>query len=239
MSHKDQEILGPPIPSREKAKPLITAARQHFNTARRATIQVMADLRRLQDGQVHILYGEKNFSTWASQTFPGLAPGNVRQLCRAGAVALELDRRGLISLQDPQGVGTTGLRELSTIAGTYGDDKMAEIFTVAKGMVEPGEWVSGTNVEAAVRLLMPPAATVQDSPTEHGVPGPGPEENDDYNEPQTEGSAKEQELIEHIRDLSYDLPESLSELAATVEQLANECKGEPVEKDQIWIEGTR
>ena len=237
MSHKDQEILGPPIPSREKARPLITAARQHFNTARRATIQVMADLRRLQDGQVHILYGEKNFSTWASQTFPGLAPGNVRQLCRAGAVALELDRRGLISLQDPQGVGTTGLRELSTIAGTYGDDKMAEIFTVAKGMVEPGEWVSGTNVEAAVRLLMPPAA-VQDAFTEHGSdPGPGPEELED--EPQTEASAKEQEIIEHIRDLSYDLPESLSEISHAVEQLANERASSSVNKDQQWIEGSR
>ena len=234
---QDQEILGPAILSRAEARPLITEAVKHFRTARRATIQVMADLRKLQDGQVHILHGEKNFSTWAASTFPGLAPGNVRQLCRAGGIALELERRGLIDLNDPQGIGTTGLRELSVAASTYGNDKMAEIFKTARDMIEPGAWVSGTNVEAAMRLLMPPAA-VQDAFTEHGSdPGPGPEELED--EPQTEASAKEQEIIEHIRDLSYDLPESLSEISHAVEQLVNERAASSVNKDQQWIEGSR
>ena len=239
MSH-DQEILGPALRSKQEARPLIKQAAQHFKTARRATIQVMADLRRLQDGQVHTLYGYKNFGQWAADTFPGLAVGNVRQLCRAGAVALELDRRGLIDLNDPQGVGTTGLRELSTISGTYGDDKMAEIFKTAKDMIEPGEWVSGNNVEAALRLLMPPAEPV--NPKDESEREQLERIADEYQEderPQTEAQTKEQELIDHIRDLSFDLPDSLAEISHAVEQLANERSAQEPSKDQTWIEGTR
>lgn len=218
MSH-EQEILGPAIRTREEAAPLIADATSHFRIARRATIQVMADLRRLQDGQVHILYGYKNFSAWAAQTFPGLAPGNVRQLCRAGAVALELDRRKLIDLREPEGVGTTGLRELSTVAGTYGDDKMAEIFSVARKMIEPGEWVSATNVEAAMRLLMPPATP--EPPIESEAIEQLIEEDED-----PDHSPAVQELKDQITDLSWDLPDSLQDVLAACDRLAKLLESE-------------
>lgn len=209
----DPEILGPALRSKQEASILIRAAAEHFRVARRATIQVMADLRRLQDGQVHILYGYKNFSTWASDTFPGLNPNNVRQLCRAGAIALELDKRKLIDLNDPKGVGTTGLRELATVASTYGDDKMAEIFTTAKNMIEPGEWVSGTNVEAAMRLLMPPA------PVSEQIQADAQEVIDeDFDEP--EYSPEVQELKDQIQDYAYDLPDSLADIKLACEQLS-------------------
>lgn len=213
MSH-DSEILGPAVRSKDEANLLIRAAAEHFRTARRATIQVMADLRRLQDGQVHVLYGYKNFGSWAADTFPGLAAGNVRQLCRAGSIALELDSRGLIDLNDPKGIGTTGLRELATIAGTYGDDKMAEVFITAKNMIEPGEWVSGTNVEAAMRLLMPPAEPSATDP----IPPLEIIEEEEYDEP--EYSPEVQELKDQIQDFAYDLPDSLSDIRLACEQLA-------------------
>lgn len=209
----DPEILGPALRSKQEASVLIRAAAEHFRVARRATIQVMADLRRLQDGQVHILYGYKNFSTWASDTFPGLNPNNVRQLCRAGAIALELDKRKLIDLNDPKGVGTTGLRELATVASTYGDDKMAEIFTTAKNMIEPGEWVSSTNVEAAMRLLMPPAPVSEQAQADMQEVI-----DEDFDEPQY--SPEIQELKDQIQDYAYDLPDSLADIKLACEQLS-------------------
>jgi hypothetical protein len=234
MSSHEQEILGPAISSQDEAGPIIAVAIQHFREAKRATIQVMADLRRLEDGQVHLLYGYKNFAKWAEDTFDGI--GGVRQLTRAGAVALELDRRNLIDLDNPKGVGTTALRELSVIGNTYGEDKMAEVFITARGMLSGKDEVSSTTVEAAMRVLMPPAKPEAIAMIEVGEREAEAEIED---EPQTEFNSKEQELIEHIRDLSYDLPESLADLANAVEQLANHRKGEDVAENQTWIEGSR
>lgn len=233
----EQEILGPALQSQDEAGPLIAAAIEHFREARKATIQTMADLRRLQDGQVHILYGYKNFAKWAEDTFEGLSGGSVRQLTRAGAVALELDRRGLIDLDNPRGVGTTGLRELSIVSNTYGDDKMAEVYTTAHAMLQGKDEVSGTTVQAAMVKLMPPAASQLPAHTEKEIDQIAEEYSED--EPQTEHSAKVTELIDHIRDLSYDLPESLAEMNHAAEQLANELAAEKVNADQTWIEGSR
>lgn len=235
MSHEDVEILGPAIQSRSEAQPLIRSAISHFKTAKRATIQTMADLRRLQDGQVHTLYGYKNFAKWAEDTFEGLSVGNVRQLCRAGAVVLELEKRGLVNTEKPEGIGTTGLRELSVVASTYGQDKMVEVFATAKDMAGDRE-VSGTNVEAALRLLMPPAA--DDIPVEQPVHEDDDEEDD---EPQTEYSAKCQELIDRVRDLAYDLPNqgAIGEMDQALKQLAKEISAADVSEDQTWIDGAR
>src|SRR5271167_962309 len=149
------EILDRAYTNKKEARTGIQQAVRHFREARRATIQVMADLRILQGKDVHVLYGYKNFSLWAEATFEGLAAGNVRQLTRAGAIALELDARGLIDLKDPKGIGTTGLRELSTVANEFGDDKMVEVFKTARDILEPGKEVSSTTVQAVMRLLMP------------------------------------------------------------------------------------
>jgi hypothetical protein len=238
MSH-GQEILGPPLGSREQAEPLIRDAIIHFREAKRATIQVMADLRRLQDGQVHVLYGYANFSKWAEDNFQGLAAGNVRQLCRAGAIALELDRRGLIDLRNPQGVGTTGLRELSTVAGTYGDNKMAEVFVTAKGMIEPDAEVSGTTVESAMRLLMPPADMDVVEKTDDLTKSTDAEELEDSDD--EEYPPKVNELLDRIRDLSWEIPddEPMSELIQTILQLKRELKGKVSDADQEWLDSSR
>jgi hypothetical protein len=235
MSPK-QEVLPPAINDRTEADRLIKIAVDHFRTARKATIQTMADLRRLQNADVHVLYGYRNFAKWAEDRFEGLAANNVRQLCRAGGVALELDRRKLIDLENPKGVGTTALRELATISGSFGDDKMAEVFVTARGMLEGKTEVSNVTVEAAMKLLMPPAEPVEldiepDLKAEI--------ETDPDGDDGTEYSDKVTELIEHIRDLSYDLPESLAEINHATEQLANQLSSEKSDKDQTWIEGSR
>jgi hypothetical protein len=237
MSH-EIEILGPALTSKDEAWPLVCNALEHFSTAKRATIQVMADLRRLQDGQVHVLYGYKNFGKWAEDTFEGMAAGNVRQLCRAGAVALALDKRGLLNLESPKGIGTTGLRELSAVAGTYGEDKMVEVFITARDMREGGE-VVGTTIEAAMQALMPPAPTDLDQIPHNQQREPPEAEADDDDDPEDTLTDKEREIIERIRDLSWDLPDTTDELAETINQLKAEIKGESTDKDDTWIEGKR
>jgi hypothetical protein len=227
------EILDRAYANRQEARPAIQQATKHYREARRATIQIMADMRILQGRDVHVLYGYKNFSLWAEATFEGLAAGNVRQLTRAGAIALELNARGLIDLKDPKGIGTTGLRELSTVANEFGDDKMIEVFKTARDMLESGKEVSSTTVQAAMRLLMPPAK--EEEPTESEVESE--EENDQGLEPLY--SPKVSELIGHIQDLSWDLPETADEIKDAAEQLKRELAGADINQDQIWIESAR
>lgn len=235
MSHH-QEILPVAFRNKTESDPFVKQALGHYTEARKATIQVMADLRLLQDRDVHMLYGYTNFGRWAEDTFQGLAVGAVRQLCRAGAVALELDRRGLIDLKNPKGVGTTGLRELSVISKQHGDDRMAEVYVLAHGMLRGKDEVTNITVQAAMRTLLPPKVEPEmnlDGPTEDDLKA----EYED--EPATEKASKELELIEHIRDLTYDLPESLQELREAVEGLALERAQASVNKDQTWIDGVR
>lgn len=234
-----QEILDAAVVSRSQARPMVNRAQKHFREARRATIQVMADLRLLQDGGVHLLYGEKNFAKWAEETFDGLAAGNVRQLTRAGAVALELERRGLIDLSKPEGVGTTGLRELSVIANDFGDDKMVEIFLQAREMVEDRKEVAGTTVKAAMALLMPPANVELDVPASLviAVAGEGgaDEDEDDTDDPRYE-------RIHRIQDLLYDVTtesDAYAEAMAEMVRLGKELKGEKSSEDQDWLESSR
>lgn len=229
------EVLDAAIQSKAEARKMIQQAVQHFRTARRATIQVMADLRRLQDGGVHLLYGERNFAKWAEDTFEGLAAGNVKQLTRAGAVALELDRRKLIDLNKPEGIGTTALRELSVIANDYGDDKMIEVYKTAREMLDPAREVSGSTIKAAMQLLMPPA---QEEALAEAVPElTDIEDEDDEDDDKT--PPKVRELIDRIQDLAWDLPESASELKETTEQLEAELKGIDTAKDDSWLASKR
>jgi hypothetical protein len=227
-----QEILESAITSRQVAQPLIKQAVKHFREARRATIQVMADLRTLQNGQVHVLYGYRNFAHWAEDTFEGLAAGNVRQLTRAGAVALELERRGLIDLSRPEGIGTTGLRELSVIAKEFGDDKMIEIFKTAQGMLEPGREVSGVTVKAAMQLLMPSAQ-------EEVIKTPDALQEEEEEQESEKYTPKIRELIDRIQDLSWDLPDTADELEQTTKQLQAEMSNKDIAQDQQWIESAR
>lgn len=230
-----QELLDAGITSRSEARRHIDAALKHYRTAKRATIQVMADLRRLQDNGVHLLYGEQNFSIWAENTFDGLAAGNVRQLTRAGRVALELERRKLIDLDKPEDyVGTTGLRELSVVSNDFGDDKMAEVFITARESVEDGKEVSGTAVKAALHLLMPPANPELVTP-------PALREDDDEGDGYEEDKQppKVRELISRIQDLAWDLPESADELADANAQLKAELEGTDTANDDKWIASRR
>lgn len=233
----EQEILDPAFTSRSEALPVVRKALRHFNEAKRATIQVMADLRLLQDRGAHHLYGERNFATWAEQTFEGLSAGSVKQLTRAGGVALELDRRGRINLDKPSGIGTTGLRSLSVIANEYGNAKMVEVFDTAKELVEEGREISDTTIKAAMYQLMPPA------PAELEVP-PALDEDDGEEELDDPVMRTElEERISHIQDLLWDLgdadPDEFkrlhSELMQEMAKLIDVKDGKSDKSDEQWL----
>jgi hypothetical protein len=232
------EVLDPVYTTRAEAAPVVNRALRNFRTAKRTTLQVMADLRTLQDREAHILYGERNFATWAEDTFDGLQASNVKQLTRAGGVALELQRRKLIDISKGAPIGSTGLRELSVVANTYGDDKMAEVYATALGMVE-GRDISDRTVQAAMQLLMPPAATDLD------IPEAAIAENEDEDEltaaadDEADVSEATAERIDRIRDLTWDLPETADELAGEVASLQRELNGETLDDDGKWLASGR
>jgi len=232
------EVISEQYSSRSAALPVVREAQKHYKEAKRATIQVMADLRRLQDGGVHLLYGERNFATWAEATFEGLSAGNVKQLTRAGEIALELERHGRLNLRKPEGIGTTGLRELSVISNEYGVDKMIEIFDTAKGMVEDGKEIAGTTVKAAMHLLMPPAA-------EPRVEVPAALQEDDGDDEDEVVQSELQERISHIQDLLWDVGEDAMGQAAFVEamqemqRLGRMLSGKGTAEDAEWLERGR
>ena len=231
------EVLPAPIQSRSEAQPLVRQAIKHFREARRATIQVMADLRRLQDGEVHRLYGHTNFASWAEQTFDGLSAGNVKQLVRAGAVALELERRGLIDLDKPEGIGTTALRALSALDKELGTEQMVNIARKAFEIVEDGREVSATTVNAAMALLLPSPEPILELPAALAEPDEDEEEEEEDEDEKL--PAKVRELIERIRDLSWELPRAADELAEVTEQLKAELAGADAGKDEKWIASKR
>lgn len=226
------EVLDPQYTSRDEVEPTLTRALRNFHTAKRTTLQVMVDLSTMQDRGAHIVFGATNFATWVEETFDGLGASNVKQLTRAGAVAIELQRRGLIDVDAGAPVGTRALRELSVVSNTFGDDKMAEVYVTARGMVT-GKDVSERTVKAALQLLMPPA------PTDLSIPealdaGPDGEDEDDLREEEDGLTGAMQERLDRIRDLTYDLPDAWTEVNNEVQALGREIRGETVE-DEEWL----
>ena len=133
---------------------LISSAQGHWNGSQREMIQFAAELRQLQTARAHLSAGTRNFAAWAELEFDGLTACNVRQIVRAGGVALALEQRGRIDLASPA-VGTTGLRALSAVQTKLGEAKMVEVFDVA-AKLRPGRVVTGPDVTQACHLLMPP-----------------------------------------------------------------------------------
>jgi hypothetical protein len=235
------EVLSEQYSSKSAALPVVRQAQKHYREAKRATIQVMADLRRLQDGGVHLLYGERNFAQWAERTFEGLSAGNVKQLTRAGEIALELERHKRLDLKAPSGVGTTGLRELSVISNEYGVEKMIEVFDTAKGMLEDGQDVSSTTVKAAMHLLMPPPEPRVEEPD--ALPGADDDEGseDDVDGPVTRSELEER--VSHIQDLLWDVgtgdKSAYSEAMDEMVRLGRVLKDEATPEDEAWLNSSR
>jgi hypothetical protein len=171
-THTPIEVLGPAL-SKSEARPLLNTARRHYRTASRSLVQFCADLRRLQDGGAHVLYGFDNFGRFAEIEFDGLSAASAKQLSRQGHAALELAAAGRISL-DGLGrdlPGTTGLRALASVLNQHGPEVMLNVYDAAAA-ARPGRPVVADAVHDAMRALVRPAAPAIEPPEDWGEDEP-------------------------------------------------------------------
>jgi hypothetical protein len=166
------EVLGPAL-SRSEARPLLNQARRHYTTATRSLIQFAADLRRLQDGGAHLLYGFDNFGTFAEHEFEGLSSASARQLTRQGHAALELEAAGRISLEGRGRdlPGTTGLRALASVLNQHDTATMLAVYDRAAAE-RPGRPVVAQSVHDAMRALVRPEPPAIEPPGDWGEDEP-------------------------------------------------------------------
>jgi hypothetical protein len=167
------EVLEPRL-ARAEARPIIQSAQRHWRTARRATLLLCTELRRLQEGQAHITYGYKNFGQFAVEHItPELTEAVVQKFSWQGAPLLALERHGRLTLGDRNSlpVGTTGAQALATILSKQGEQAMLDVFDLAVTL-KPGAPLSDVTVQRAKRELLGPTRKALPEPTPAQEPEP-------------------------------------------------------------------
>lgn len=201
--------------------------------AQKTSVQFAAELYRLQEGQAHLTRGFSNFGTYAENTFEGVSSVNAFAISRQGRILVILENHNRISLEG-QGKnlpGTTGLRALAKIYKDFGEEAMLAVYDRA---LETGGKVIEETVLAATRELVAPKLHELGEGAEEE---PEEEEGEDAEEPEL--PAKQRELIDHIRDLAYELPETATEMQEALTRLQAEQSGTATPEDEKWIESKR
>lgn len=208
------EPLGP-VMSKGEALGLERQARRHYKTATRNLMQLCADLRRLQDGGAHFVRGFKSFGAYIEHTFDGLSAANAKQLSRQGHVLLVLEAHDRISLagHGTNLPGTTGLRALSGVLGTHGEEVMLEVYDRA-AQLRPDRKLVGETVAKVLKDMM--AALVEHNP-DSAVDVEVLEE-DDHDDP-ADADDDSVEVAE-LRDRLLQLGALVRDLAYAVDPLA-------------------
>jgi hypothetical protein len=226
------EVL--PAFTNKDAERIEAEAVKHYQLGQRYAMLFAAELRRLQRGSAHLLRGYSSFGPYAESVFEGMTASNAVQISRTGEILLILEESNRINLKDKDCKlpGTTGLRALAVMYKQFGQAVMLSIYDKA---VASGRPLVEDTVKAAAQELLAPIAN---EPQELG---PGAEEEEDPEEEDEEDKLpkKVQELIDHIRDLSYDLPNSIAELQETMDRLKAELDGENWAEDEKWIKSKR
>ena len=199
------EVLAPAL-TRGQARSLEGQAKRHWRTATRNAVQFAAELRRLQDGQAHLVRGYDNFGTYAQQTFDGLTAAAAKQLSRQGGVLLLLERRKRISLEGngENLPGTTALRALSAVHGNFGERAMLRVYDRAC-QLRPGRAIVEETVRAAIRETIAPPEPPALAPPAAREPA--------AREPAVE-DLDEDEMVD-------ELPEEIHELLERIDLLRN------------------
>jgi hypothetical protein len=185
----------------------------------------------LQEGQAHLTRGYSNFGTYAEHAFEGLSSVNAFAISRQGRILVILENIGRISLagQGENLPGTTGVRALAKILKDFGEEAMLAVYDRA---LETGGKVIEETVVAATRELVAPLVHELGEGSEEE-----PEEDEEYEESQV--SEKQSELIDHIRDLSWELPESEPEMREALDRLKREQEGKSSPEDEEWLASRR
>jgi hypothetical protein len=218
------EVLGPRL-TKGEARPLEAQAKRHYRAAGRNLARFAADLRRLQDGEAHLIRGFSSFGAYAEHTFDGLSAANAKKISVQGAVLLALERHQRVSLADQSSVlaGATGLRALAVVLSQHGEDTMLTVYDRAT-QLRPGRAVVDTTVNLAVRgLLTPPSAldastTRQDTTAgDYQDAGAGVSDtvDDDVDDPQ-----EDPEAVHELHDRLIEIRRALDDLGAVTGELA-------------------
>lgn len=228
------EVL-PPVLSKSETGKLEKIAQQHYSRAQIGVVLFAADLARLQRGNAHKVRGYGQFGKYVEAVFEGVSASNAQQIVRQGLVLLKLEESGRIELNEKEEnlPGTTGLRELSAISKRFGDEAMLQTWDVA---VQTGRRVTSESVLAALGTFIQLEAP---DPKELEEQVHSTELEDEEEDEQDGLSDKERELIDRIRDLTYELPESLTELEQAVQALHRERDKEDSSEDQKWLDSKR
>lgn len=198
--------------------------------AQKTSVQFAAELYRLQEGQAHLTRGFSNFGTYAENTFEGVSSVNAFAISRQGRILVILENHNRISLEG-QGKnlpGTTGLRALAKIYKDFGEEAMLAVYDRA---LETGGKVIEETVLAATRELVAPKLH------ELGEGAEEPTESEEDEEEEDRLPQKVEEMIDHIRDLAWELPGSREDMEQALELLRAEQAGEDV--NEQWIKSKR
>lgn len=229
------EVLQPL--SKREADAIETRAHKLWDTFRRTGLQFAAELRRLQDGGAHLTKGYTNFGEYVEATFPDMTMSNAQQLSRMGGALLLLEENNRIDLRNKElPIGATGARALAKVYKDLGKDAALAIYDEA---ASHGRMVTEDMIAAAVAKLIAPKVE-ELGPGADEAPTVDPEE-DDEDDGYTEDKypQKVSELMQHIQDLAWDLPESAPDLQRATEQLQAELRGEDTSKDEKWLASKR
>ena len=214
--------------SKSEALTIERSAQRHWRTARKATLLLCAELRRLQDGEAHLLRGYHTFGQYAVEKItPELSEGNAKKFAWRGAPLLALERNGRLRLDDRAAlpVGTTGAQALATVLTQQGEERMLEVFDLARTL-KPDSPLSDVTVARARRELDPPRPkkTLEEAPsrTQEFTVEDFPNDADPYDSAQLPGDLGQTRdaFDDWIDDMTHteieerDRQASLRELAA-------------------------
>jgi hypothetical protein len=222
------EVL-PAVLTRGETTKLEQRAQQHYSRAQIGVVLFASDLAKLQEGNAHRVRGYSRFGEYVEKVFEGVTAANALQIVRQGQVLLKLERTGRLKLAESEKnlPGTTGLRELSAISKRFSDDVMLQTWDVA---VATGRKVTSDTVLAALGTFIQAPAPPE---LETGEPEELTEDEElDAQEYGVSVTDKERELIDHIRDLSFELPSSLEEVEQAVKALRAEQNKDKATEDE-------
>lgn len=225
-----QEILQRRMDKGEAYK-LERKLKSHVRNFERSGLLVALDLRKLQDGEAHLVRGHPNFGSYIeAETGGEISAENAKKLSRAGAVLLLLEQAKRLPDLDRAGdktklpIGITGARALAAVLSKRGPDVMLAIYDKA---LEINKLVSGQAVQTAVQTLIPEKEELPELSPGDSIEVPEAESDEE------EGNGDDHEApewVHNILDRMYDLERALRleqkdvarEIASEIAKLASE-----------------
>jgi hypothetical protein len=230
------EVLGPQL-SKSEAQTIERDAKKHLDSVTSNAFALAVDLRRLQDGNVHLLRGYPNFGDYIAAKFEGhLTKTNAKTLSTVGRVVLALMEERKLTLAGgshnatQKVLGTTGARALAAVQGRHGTKPMLAVYDAAAKIARDRGTVITDEIVKAV--LHPPQ--VERAPE----PMPAIEEPEGEVDDGPELSREEHRLLEllgNLQDVCLQLENFIEHGQARSERVAAYIRDVTSEAGQLTL----